>query len=109
MPSLFKYFTMVGAVLLGLLLLANSMLEPSGPKPSVVTPTPKVIVKYDPQASLVERLRTEAAAREAAAKGATVAPSVALSEPVVPVMQPAVAVAPAKAEAVQAAAPADTP
>ena len=70
MPSLFKYFTIVGAVLLGLLMLVNSVLEPDGPKPRVVaTVTPKVNVKHDPRASLVERLRNEQQAREAAAKG----------------------------------------
>src|SRR5829696_7845128 len=101
MPSLFKYFTIVGAVLLGLLMIANSVLEPGGPKPSVVTP--KVIVKHYPRASLVERLRTEEAAREAAAKGETLAPPL---EPVVPIAQPDDRMTPAKAETVQVATPA---
>src|SRR5829696_7682800 len=101
MPSLFKYFTIVGAVLLGLLMIANSVLEPGGPKPSVVTP--KVIVKHDPRASLVERLRTEEAARDAAAKGEALPPP---AEPVVPVAQPDDHMTPAKPEAVRVAAPA---
>jgi hypothetical protein len=47
-------------------MLANSILEPGGPKPSVVVATPKVIVKYDPRASLVERMRNDEAARDTA-------------------------------------------
>jgi hypothetical protein len=90
-----------GGILLGLLMLANSILEPGGPKPSVVVATPKVIVKYDPRASLVERMRNDEAARDTAAKGETLPPPV---EPMVPVAQSADHVA--KAEAVQVAAPA---
>ena len=106
MPSLFKYFTIVGAVLLGLLMLANSVLDPGGPKPSVVTATPKVIVKHDPRASLVERLRTEEAAREAAAKGQPLASPVSFGESVVPATQRAEPGTPAQAEPVQVSAPA---
>jgi hypothetical protein len=106
MPSLFKYFTIVGAVLLGLLMLANSVLEPGGPKPTVAKATPKVIVKHDPRASLVERLRTEEAAQKAAIKGETLAPPGTFGEPVVPVMQRADSVTAAKAEPVQVSAPA---
>jgi hypothetical protein len=71
MPSLFKYFTFVGAVLLGLLVLLNSVLEPDGPPQRVekTTPKVKVVVKHHPQASLVERLRDVEAAEKAAAKG----------------------------------------
>jgi hypothetical protein len=103
MPSLFKYFTIVGAILIGLLMLANSVLEPGGPKPSVVMATPTVIVKHDPRASLVERLRNDEAARDTAAKGETLRPAI---EPVIPVAQPAGHMTPAKAEAMQVAAPA---
>ena len=104
MPSLFKYFTIVGAVLLGLLMLANSVLDPGAPRPSVVAATPKVIVKHDPRASLVERLRTEEAAREAAAKGEPLASPVSFRESVVP--QRAEPGTPAQAEPVQVSAPA---
>jgi hypothetical protein len=106
MPSLFKYFTIVGAVLLGLLMLANSVLDPGRPKPSVVAAAPQVIVKHDPRASLVERLRTEEAAREAAAKGKPLASPVSFGEPVVPATQRAEPGTPAQAEPVQVSAPA---
>ncbi len=106
MPSLFKYFTIVGAVLLGLLMLANSVLDPGAAKPSVVTAKPQVIVKHDPRASLVERLRTEEAAREAAAKGKPLASPVSFGEPVVPATQRAEPGTPAQAEPVQVSAPA---
>jgi hypothetical protein len=86
MPSLFKYFTIVGGVLLGLLMLLNSHLEPGGPGPSVVKATPKVIVKHDPRASLVERLGAEEAAQRASAKGETPAPCVTVAEPLAPVI-----------------------
>jgi hypothetical protein len=82
MPSLFKYFTIVGGVLLGLLTLANSILEPSGSGPSMVKATPKVIVKHDPQASLFERKRAEEAAQKAAAKSETLETPVTIAEPV---------------------------
>jgi hypothetical protein len=110
MPSLFKYFTTVGGVLLGLLMLANAILEPSGSGLSVVKATPKVIVKHDPRASVVERLRAEEAAQTAAAKGETAVPPVTLAEPVDPVTQRAEPVSPpaaqAQAEPVQVSAPA---
>ena len=64
MPSLFKYFTIVGGGLLGLLIALNAVMQPGGPGPSLVNvaaPKP-VVVKHDPQASRVERLRAEEAA-----------------------------------------------
>jgi hypothetical protein len=64
-----------------------------------------VIVKHDPRASLVERLRTEEAAQKAAIKGETLAPPVTFGEPVVPVTQRADSVTAAKAEPVQVSAP----
>jgi hypothetical protein len=109
MPSLFKYFTIVGAVLLGLLMLANSVLDPGAPKPRVVTAPPQVIVKHDPRASLVERLRTEEAAREAAAKGEPLASPVSFREPAVPAAQRAEPGTPAQAEPVQVSAPTAVP
>jgi hypothetical protein len=64
MPSLFKYFTIVGGGLLGLLIALNAVMQPGGPGPSLVNvAAPKaVVVKHDPQASRVERLRAEEAA-----------------------------------------------
>jgi len=67
MPSLLRYFTIVGAVLGAGLIGLNAMLEPGGPGPTLVNATPKPVVVYvDPQASRVERLRAEEAALAAA-------------------------------------------
>ena len=59
MPSLFKYFTIVGGGLLGLLIALDTVMQPGGPGPSLVNVAePKVVaVKHDPQASRVERKR----------------------------------------------------
>ena len=67
MPSLFKYFTIVGGGLLGLLIALDTVMQPGGPGPSLVNvAAPKaVVVKHDPQASRVERLRSEEAALKA--------------------------------------------
>ena len=67
MPSLLKYFAIIGGVLLGLLFVANSVFEPGGPGPRLVrAEAQKAAVKLDPQASKVERLRAEEAAEKAA-------------------------------------------
>ena len=70
MPSLFKYFTIVGGGLLGLLIALNTVMQPGGPGPSLVNvAAPKaVVVKHDPQASRVERLRAEEAALQTTLK-----------------------------------------
>jgi hypothetical protein len=76
MPSLFRYFTIVGGVLVVGLIGLNAVLEPGGPGPSMVKPQPKAQpVRYDPGASLVERLRAEEAARKAAAQAEKPCPS----------------------------------
>ena len=64
MPSLFKYFTIVGGGLLGLLIALDTVMQPGGPGPSLVNvAAPKVVVvKHDPQASRVERLRADCGA-----------------------------------------------
>ena len=69
MPSLFKYFLTVGGVLLGVLFLANYLLEQPAPATARnAAPPQSVAVKTDPQASRVERWRAEQAAAEAARK-----------------------------------------
>jgi hypothetical protein len=99
MPSLFKYFTLVGAVLLGLLVLLNSVLEPDGPPQRVkATPKVKVVVKHHPQASLVERLRDVEAVQKAAARGEAPASPVTDAAPVAPVTQRAEPVTPLAAQ-----------
>ena len=66
MPSLIKYFATVGTLLaLGLIGL-NAVIAPGGPGPSLVKePAKAIVVKHDPSASLVERLRDDEAARKA--------------------------------------------
>lgn len=107
LPSLFKYFTIVGAVLLGLFILADSALGPDRPEPKVVEATPKVILNHDPRASLVERLRAEEAAQAAAARGETFAPSATVAQSVSSGTYRAAPVpaAPAQAEPAQLPAP----
>jgi hypothetical protein len=106
---LFKFFTVAGGVLLGLLMLANSLLEPNSLPQSVVKATPKVVVQHDPRASLFERARAEAAAQKAAAEGETLAAPIIVAEPAAPVAQH-VSVRPtagqAQAEPVHVSAPA---
>jgi hypothetical protein len=115
MPSLFRYFTAVGAVLVIGLIGLNAVLEPGGPGPSMVKPQPKARpIRYEPGASLVERLRAEEAAQKAAAKGeagtpapqpVTVAatPAPAPAQPVQPVTQAAAQPGPVAAEPAQSA------
>jgi len=70
MPSLFKYFTIVGGGLLGLLIALDTVMQPGGPGPSLANvAAPKVVVvNHDPQASRVERLRAEEAANRVVAR-----------------------------------------
>jgi hypothetical protein len=70
MPSLFKYFTIVGGGLLAMLIAISAATERGGPGPSLVNAAaPKAAaVRHDPQASRVERLRAEEAALRANAK-----------------------------------------
>ncbi len=107
MPSLLKYFLTVGAILFVGLVGLNAVLEPGGPGPRIVQDSPKAkLVRHDPRASLVERLREEEAAQKASGK--------AEASPVQPVtatistapMAPASAqpVAPARTAVTQAAA-----
>ncbi len=79
MPSLFKYFTVVGSALLGLLLGINYVLDPGGPARPDVSAPPKIVVQHDPRASWMERWRNEQAALKAAEQART-APAAA--EPV---------------------------
>jgi hypothetical protein len=73
MPSLFKYFTIVGGGLLALLIAVDAVMSPGGPKPVLLeAKAPNVAaIKHDSRASLVERLRAEEAARTAARSSST--------------------------------------
>jgi len=85
MPSLLKYFTIVGGVLVLALISINAVLEPGGTGPRIVKDQPKAIaIRHDPRASLVERLRAEEAAREAAAKGESLPQPVTVAAPAAP-------------------------
>jgi hypothetical protein len=97
MPSLLKYFLTVGALLFVGLIGLNAVLEPGGPGPRVVQDTPKSkLVRHDPRASLVERLREEEAAQKASGR--------AEANPVQPVTT-TTSTAPAIAAPAQVAAP----
>ena len=81
MPSLFKYFTVVGGILFAGLIGLNALLEPGGPGPKLVRDTTKVVVRVDPHASKVERLRAQEAALKAAEKANPEAQPVVVTEP----------------------------
>ena len=81
MPSLIKYFTIVGGLLFAGLIGMNAVMEPGGPGPRLVKNTPKVVVQIDPQASKVERLRAEEAALKAAERANPEAHPVIVTEP----------------------------
>jgi hypothetical protein len=96
MPSLFKYFAVVGGILFAGLIGLNALLEPGGPGPKLVKDTTKIVVQIDPHASKVERLRAEEAALKAAEKANPEANPVIVTEPLrlpppdpLPVMQAA--------------------
>jgi len=100
MPSLLTYFASVGAILLGLLVLVNSVLEPDGPRRSVEKAPPKVevIIKHEPGTSLVGRLRAEEAAQKAAARGEAPASPVGDADTLAAVTQRADPVTPIAAQ-----------
>lgn len=112
MPSLFKYFAVVGAVLVFGLIGLNAMLEPGGPGPSMVKPQPKArSIRHDPGASLVERLRAEEAAQKVAVKDEAKAPTpqpVTVVAPATPASAPAVPAQPVQPVTQAAAQPAPT-
>ncbi len=70
MPSLFRYFTIVGGGLLAMLIAISAVTQPGGPGPSLVNAAAPqaAVIRHDPQASRVERLRAEEAALRANAK-----------------------------------------
>ena len=70
MPSLFKYFTIVGGGLLAMLIAISAVTQPGGPGPSLVNAAAPqaAVIRHDPQASRLERLRVEEAALRANAK-----------------------------------------
>jgi len=115
MPSLFKYFAFVGAALLGLMTLANFLLDPGTVTTTAATPPkPVIVVQHDPRASKVERWRNEQAALKAAAQTQTAdnASMVTKSELAPPPAQQAMVTAPApvpaQAQPVVQAPPAQT-
>jgi len=81
MPSLLKYFTIVGGILFAGLIGLSALIEPGGPGPRLVKDIPKVVVQVDPHASKVERLRAEEAALKAAEKANPQAHPVVVTEP----------------------------
>ena len=82
MPSLLKYFTIVGGILFAGLLGLTSLLDPGGPGPRLVNKTPdRIVVQIDPHASKVERLRAEEAALKAAERTNPHAHPVVVTEP----------------------------
>lgn len=100
MPSLLKYFLTVGALLFVGLIGLNAVLEPGGPGPRIVQDAPKSkLVRHDPRASLVERLREEEAAQKASGK-AEASPL----QPATTTISTAPTVAPVRATVTQAAA-----
>jgi cytoskeletal protein RodZ len=108
MPSLFRYFVVVGSVLTGLLLLVNHLLAPDAapatPAKAAAAAPQIIAVSHDPRASIIERWRTEQAARKAAERGEPAAPPPAVAaatpEPV-PVTEPS----PTRPEPPQQSAP----
>lgn len=82
MPSLIKYFAIVGGILFAGLVGLNAVLEPGGPGPRLVNNSSnKIVVQVDPRASKVERLRAEEAALRAAEKANPAAHPVVVTEP----------------------------
>jgi hypothetical protein len=110
MPSLFKYFAFVGAALLGLMSLANFLLDPSTGA-TVVSQSapakPAVTVEHDPRASKIERWRNEQAAlRTAVTETSQTAPATTAAAKAAvqtPAVQPVAAVAPEIAKPVEQA------
>ena len=120
MPSLLKYFTIVGGILFAALIGLNALLEPGGPGPRLVkAEAPKAALRLDPRASKVERLRAEEAAQKAAAGPAPIATAptavaVAAAQPApapqpeaTPAPPPPAASAPQPAPVTAAAAPSE--
>jgi len=92
MPSLLRYFAVVGSALFGLLMFVNYLVQPLDmPAPSA--PAPKPVVQHDPQASVIERWRDEQAAIKSADKPQTIPTRVAAAAP-----EPAPQAAPLPAE-----------
>jgi hypothetical protein len=90
MPSLLRYFAIVGGILFAGLIGLNALLEPGGPGPTLVkAEARKPVIQVDPRASKVERLRAEEAAQKAVASAAPVAEPIPQPAPVVAAVQPA--------------------
>ncbi len=109
MPSLLKYFTIIGGILFAGLIGLNAVMDPGGPGPRLVTETKLPRPRLDPAATKVERLRTEEALR-AAEKAYAQAPGnapqpVAVAEPT---QTPQTTAQPAAPAVMEAAPPPDT-
>lgn len=113
MPSLLKYFAVVGSAMVALLMLAHSFLD-TGATPQQVAAAPKkLVVQHDPRASLIERWRNEQAAMKAQAEGRPIPQFVAPPEPLTvstpapgtTVVTPTVAAAPVTQQPIQVSAP----
>lgn len=100
MPSLLKYFAVVGSALLGLLLFVNYLVAPdAAPAPRAAAPA--IVVQHDPQASKIERWRDDQAAIKAAQRPEPVPAALPQGEPL-----PATAPTLTQAEPPQIVAPA---
>src|SRR4051794_35000128 len=107
MPSLIKYFITVGAILFVGLVGLNAVLEPGGPGPRIVQDSSKPkLVRHDPRASMVERLREEEAAQRASGRAEASVRQVATA---IPTAAPAPVQPTVPAQAVPAAAAAAQP
>lgn len=107
MPSLLKYFAFVGAALLGLISLANFLLEPSTGATMVQTAAKPAApaVQHAPGASRIERWRNEQAALKAAAQAQTAENASIAAKSTPEPARPAVIQPAAEPAAAQVAAP----
>jgi hypothetical protein len=89
MPSLLKYFAIVGSALVALLMLAHSILDTGTATQLVAAAPKKPVIEHDPRASVIERWRNEQAAMKAQKEGKPIPQFVAPAEPIVAAAAPA--------------------
>lgn len=97
MPSLLRYFAVVGSTLFGLIWIVNYFADE--PRPVQRAEAPKIVVQHDPAASLIERWRDDQTAMKAAERAV-------VPQTVTPPPAPAIEPTPAAAEPPQNVAPA---